>query len=155
MVCAPAHTGLVTVDTPCSQALIGYVGARPEATRHLAAGISNAFCAITLSSLDAEPIARSSRMLLTAGARAENTGQQWNAGRTNVTDRGGPPALVEVVRGRLTLRQLEDATAVLVSALDGAGHPISAPAAAEYSADGWVIVVGDRVTTWHEITVIR
>ena len=151
----PDYTGLITVDTPCSQALIGYVEVRPDAIRHLVADVSNPFCAITLSSLDAEPIARATRMLLTAGARAENTGQQWNAERTSLINRGGPPSQIEVVRGRLLLRQIESATAVLVSALDGTGNPIGATVAAEYMADEWVIVVGEQVTTWYEITVKR
>ncbi|HEY3230569.1 MAG TPA: hypothetical protein VGJ87_15200 [Roseiflexaceae bacterium] len=77
-------TGLVIVDTPCSQALIGFVTANGKSVQHLAADVTNPFCAITLTALDAEPIARSTRMLLTTGARVENTGQQWNETRTSV-----------------------------------------------------------------------
>jgi len=152
---APPDRGLVTVDAPRSQALIGFVPAHATATRHLAAEVATAFCAITLSALDGAPIARATRLLLTAGARVENSGQQWNAARTDVVDRGGPPSLIEPVTGRITLRHLDGATAVRAQALDGAGAPLGAPRPAEHTAAGWVLAIGDPATTWYVITVAR
>ena len=71
--------GLVVVDTPRSQALIGYVKANKIATGNLSAELDNAHCAITLSSVDGQPIARSAKLLLTTGSSVENTGMEWNA----------------------------------------------------------------------------
>ncbi len=150
---APTGRGLVTVDTPRSQALIGFMPAHEIALRHLTVEVTNVFCAITLSALDAEPIARAARLLLTTGARVENTGQQWNTARTEVTRHGGPPTRIEPVTGRITLRNLAEATAVLAQALDEAGAPIGAAIRAERTSTGWVIPIGTPPTTWYEISI--
>jgi hypothetical protein len=147
--------GLVTVDSPRSQALVGFVGADATAVSNLAADVSNEFCAITLSALDAQPITRASRLLLTATARVENTGQQWNEARTEVTEFGGPPSVVEPVSGRIVLRGLEGATAVLAYPLDGAGQPTGEAIHAQNEGGAWEITAGDPVTTWYEIVVSR
>jgi hypothetical protein len=55
-----AQTGLISVDAPRSQALIGFVAAYDKTTQHLEADVTNAFCAITLTALDTEPIVRPS-----------------------------------------------------------------------------------------------
>jgi hypothetical protein len=150
---SPDQTGLVTMDTPRSQALIGFVRANGVAVKHLAADVRNSFCALTLSALDQQPIARSDRMLLTLGARVENAGQQWNEARTVVLKRGGQPSLIEPVSGRITLRNLEGAVEVLAYALDGAGRPIGEAIPAKQTAEGWAIAIGEPATTWYEIVV--
>jgi hypothetical protein len=146
---------LVTVDTPRSQALVGFVKAKVMSTRNLAVDVANEFCAITLSALDNEPVARSSTLLLTAGARVENTGQQWNDSRTEVTQFGGPPSVIEPVSGRIELVRLEGAISVLVQPLDGAGHPTGDPLPVERTQEGWAFTLGDPPTTWFEIGVER
>ena len=65
-----------------------------------------------------------------------NTGQRWNERRTAVLEHGGPPALIELVSGRLTLRNMEPAAAVQAHALDGAGRPIGEPYAATQTSAG-------------------
>ncbi len=147
--------GLVTVDTPRSQALIGFVTSSVDGVRHLAVDVTNQFCAITLSALDDQPIARSARLLLTTGGRVANTGHRWNDRRTVVTEHGGSPSLIEPICGRLIFKDVEPATAVLVQALDGAGRPFGGSVAATTTPEGWEIAIGDPVTTWYEITVNR
>jgi len=62
------HTaGLVTVDTPRSQALIGFVKGQDKATRNLSAEVRNSFSMIPLSSMDEQPIANSAKLI--AGGR--------------------------------------------------------------------------------------
>lgn len=78
-------SGLVVVDTPRSQALIGYCGGRRLATENLKAEVRTPFCAITLSSLDEEPIAEAGRLLVVATARVANSGMEWNVRRTSLT----------------------------------------------------------------------
>ena len=152
---SPDCTGLVTVDTPRSQALIGFLRAHGEPTANLSVDIENPFCAITLSALDGEPIALSGRLLLTAGARVENTGQRWNEARTEAIEFGGPPSLIEPVSGRITLAHLDGAASVLVHALDGAGRATGEAIHARRTANGWVFEIGDPATTWYEIVVSR
>jgi hypothetical protein len=149
------QTGLVTVDTPRTQALIGFVKAQGKEVSHLAADVSNSFCTILLSSMDKQPIGSSSKLLLIAGGPVQNTGQTWNSAGTDVTAWGESPTLVDQVRGTITLRKLQGAHAVTVQAIDGAGQPLGAPIQTTASGDGWNIPVGAPVTTWYQITVAR
>ncbi|HEY0784765.1 MAG TPA: hypothetical protein VGD62_02770, partial [Acidobacteriaceae bacterium] len=54
--------GLVTLDAPRSAALIGFVGGNTTRLTHLSASVTNPFCTLLLTSLDAQPIAQSSRL---------------------------------------------------------------------------------------------
>jgi hypothetical protein len=148
-------TGMVKVDSPRTQALVGFVKAHAEGDANLAVAVENSFCAVELSSLDAEPIARAARMLLVAGGRVENTGQRWNSAGTDVTNWGDTPTLIEPVRGTLVLRHLEPARSVELQAMDGAGQPLGAAEDGIKTAEGWKFTLGQSVTTWYEITVER
>jgi hypothetical protein len=150
-----AMTGLVTVDTPRSQALIGFVKANGKSVTNLSAGVQNRFCTIAITSLESEPISRASRLLLTLGSRVENEGMRWNDRRSNLSEWGGSPTLIEPVVGRITLRSLDRAKAVSAQPLDGSGQPMGEPIRAEKKAEGWEFPLGKPVTTWYEVTVTR
>ena len=154
---SPFETGLVAVDAPRSQALIGFVKANAVSTANLSARVANNFCAITLSSLDDAPISSAARLLLTAGSRVENTGFHWNGDRTNAAPggTGGSPSLIEVVAGELALRGIEGAREVRLQPLDGSGRPLGAPRDATATAAGWRFSIGDPPTTWYTIYVKR
>ena len=52
-----------------------------------------------------KPLSASKKILLVAAARCANTGMQWNADRTSISDQwGGPPLLIEPVEGQIQLR---------------------------------------------------
>jgi hypothetical protein len=148
-----AMTGLVTVDTPRSQALIGFVKANGKSVTNLSADIQNRFCTIAITSLELEPISRASRLLLTLGSRVENEGMRWNDRRSNLSEWGGSPTLIEPVVGRITLRGLERVKAVSAQPLDGSGQPMGEPILVEKKTGGWEIPIGKAVTTWYELTV--
>ena len=148
-------TGLVTVDTPRSQALIGFVKANGKSVTNLSADIENRFCTIWITSLDAEPISHASKLLLTLGSRVENEGMRWNDRRSNLSEWGGPPTLIEPVVGRITLRNLDRAKIVSAQPLDGSGQPIGEAVRVEKKSERWEIPLGKPVTTWYEITVTR
>lgn len=147
--------GLVTIDTPRSQALIGFVKANGKATSQLSAEVKNDFCAITVSSLDDKPLSRSATMLLTACSRWENSGAEWNDRQTLWTNYGKAPTLIEPVKGWVMLRELEGAIAVRLIPLDGAARPIGEPIRGRRLESGWEIPIGDSATTWYLIRVIR
>jgi hypothetical protein len=149
------ETGLVTIDSPRSQALVGYVKANGKRVSNLSADVSNDFCAIVLNSLDASPISETSRLLLTTGSRVENTGLVWNAGQSRAADGGRSPTLIEPVTGTITLRDLAGPKRVSAKALDGSGHPIGDPIIAKHTGTKWEIAVGAIVTPWYEVTVER
>jgi hypothetical protein len=152
---SPQRTGLVTVDTPRTQALIGFVKAQGKEVSNLAVNIRNNFCTILLSSMDKQPIRTSSKLLLVTGGAVQNTGQVWNSAGTDLTAHGGPPTLIEQVRGTITLRKLQAARGVSVQAIDGAGQPLGPPVQATPSGVDWKISLGASITTWYQITVTR
>jgi hypothetical protein len=87
-------------------------------------------------------IADSDRLLVSATARCENTGEQWNAERTSVsTHWGQAPPRIEVVRA--TLHLPHDYT---VRPLDGAGRAIG-----EFSTNGGKLELGQTPTVWYEL----
>ena len=150
-----ADRGLVTIDSPRSQALVGFVKANGKSVSNLSADVSNTFCAIILCSLDAKPISEADRMLLVTGSRVENAGMTWNTERSLPAKWGGTPTVIEPVTGTITLRDLARAYGVSARALDGSGHPIGDPIIAKPTSAGWEIAVGRIVTPWYVLTVER
>jgi hypothetical protein len=150
------HGGLVTIDTDRTQAMVGFVKANSNrSTRHLAAEVENEFCAITLSSLDSKPIARSETLLLTACSRIENTGTKWNARHTLWEVWGEGPTLIEPVKGYLVLGDLEGPVEIRLIPLDGADRSIGDPIRGRRLEIGWEIPLGDRPTTHYVVHLIR
>jgi len=143
----------VTVDTPRTQALIGFVGAQRKALTHLSAEITNRFASLVLSSMDQRPIAGSEKMLLTAGSRVANSGMKWNEMRTRLTAQGSAPTLIEPVSGTITLRNLANVKALAAATLDGSGRALGDPIKGIKTPDGWKLAIGDPVTTWYVIVV--
>jgi hypothetical protein len=147
--------GLVTVDTAHTQAMIGFVKSNPVALKHLKAEISNEFCAIQLISMDRKPLAQSERLLLTAGARTGNTGMRWNEKRTSLVEVGIGPILIEPVTGTITLLNIAGANRVDVFPLDGAGRHLGPVINASRKPSSWLFPIGQHVTPWYLVSVVR
>lgn len=152
---SPHHGGLVTIDAPRTQGLVGFVRANSKAVSHLKADVTNKFCTLWLTSMDGKPISQSSRMMLVAAGAVENSGERWNTADTALTRWGGPPTLINQVTGTLTLLQLGDARTVLLQPMNGAGQPDGSAIPAKKVAGGWVLTLGNPVTPWYEVTVQR
>jgi hypothetical protein len=149
------NAGLVAVETPRSQALIGFVKTNARQTANLAVAPENEFCAVMLNSLDGKPIAQSAKMLLVAGGRVANTGMVWNDKRTSLLEWGKEPTVIETIRGALTLKGLAGARGITVRVLDSAGRPSGKPVAAKKTQAGWEFVLGATPTVWYFIEVKR
>lgn len=152
---AEAGRGRVALDTPRSQFVAGFVRDSGVSTRNLVPEVQTEFCSVTLHSLEALPISRASRLLLTATARVANTGQKWDARRRTLTDWGGPPACIEPVAGAVLLRGLAGVKELHVQPLDGAGRPLGQPRTAARHDGGWRVALGEPPTTWYLITASR
>jgi hypothetical protein len=150
----PGTDGLVTIDTERTQALIGFAAANKVAVTNLAADISTPFAAITLSSLDGQPIRRAGRLLLTATAKVANTGAVWNPRRTLYARWGAAPTLIEPVTGWIQLKDLTGIIGLKVSPLDGASRPL-APVKARMLEYGWEFPIGETPATSYLIEVVR
>lgn len=147
--------GVVRVDTERTQALIGFVGGERRSVTHLTAELRTRFASLVLTSLDGQPIAKARRMLLSAGSRVANSGSQWNETRTWLSQYGGAPTLIEPVSGTVHLSGLDRSTAVNLQPLDGSGRPLGAPIHGKKTEAGWVLPIGEPVTTWYIVSVER
>lgn len=150
-----SDAGQVVVNTPRTQEIVGFAAAQNQPPANLSADVANPFSAVLLTSLDAQPIAQSAHLLLVAGARAVNTGMAWNSAHTTLAQWGGSPTLIEPVTGRIALRGLDAAHAVLVQPLDGAGQPLGPALSAAQTNGIWQITAGTPATTWYSVTVQR
>jgi hypothetical protein len=139
-----AANGVVTIDTPRTQAVIGFFSAR----RHALSGVElrslNRFGAVWVTSMDDRAPARSARRLLvTAVGPARNTGMEYQktgtAGRLGdlwrLPSAGQGPALLEAIRGELTIRS-SHAKDLKAWTLDVVGHRLERIE---------IVVKGDRV----------
>ncbi len=149
--------GMVMINAPRSQALVGFVRDYEASAENLSVDVNNEFCAVSLSSLDEDrtAIPSATRMLLVAGARAENTGTIWDEPQMRITDRGESPSRIEEVTGEVRLQGLEDAESIQVYPLDGSGQWIGDPVTAVSEGPDWVFPIGETTTTWYEIIVER
>jgi hypothetical protein len=149
------RNGFVTIQTDKSQGLIGFIGRATEPLQNIATGVDNEFCAIILAALDDKPISQADRLLLVATARSANTGMKWNDKRTSLTDWGTEPSLIEPVRGFITLRNLSAAKNIEAVPLDSGGKPLGASIPAQSTPDGYRIPIGEPVTPWYLVRVVR
>ncbi|MCX8035857.1 MAG: carbohydrate binding domain-containing protein [Candidatus Sumerlaeia bacterium] len=149
-----AKAGHLLINTPRTQAAVGWIGGRPLKTRDLALEIDTPFCAVSATALDGKPLRASERILVVAAARCANTGMVWNEQRNSITDRwGGPPLLIEPVAGRLTLARDAGAPPLQWAALNGTGQPAGASSACVIK-DGSVLFAfpPDTPTVWYALT---
>jgi hypothetical protein len=100
------QNGLVTINTPKTQAAIGFVSSAPVELDHLKLELSNQFASIMLNAVDDQPIPQASRLLLTLASKSTNTGFAWEEDQHTVANWGTGPSLVEPVVGQLTLSKL-------------------------------------------------
>ena len=148
-------TGLVVVDTPSSQALVGHVAKQGGKTKNLRADLQTPFCAVTLGALDNKPVSSSTKLLLTVTARVANTDMEWNAKRNSLEKWGKAPVRIEPVTGKVVLTGLAKVREVVAQPLDGSAQPLGQPVALSRDGDGWALDLGKPPTTWFVITVRR
>ena len=95
--------GRVTINTPGTQAVIGFTDKETIELDDVSLLITNPFAVVFVSSLDRDkPIATAQRILVTTLARARNTDMQY-AAPDSLISVGGPPAILEPVQVRLAL----------------------------------------------------
>lgn len=127
-------TGRLTINTRHTQAAIGWIGGRTLRTADTEFSLKTPFCAVSLTALDGRPLSGSKKILLVATARCANTGMQWNAERTSLSNHwGGPPLLIEPVEGEIQLRH---PAGLKFIPLDGVGRPQAGKATLLTPRDG-------------------
>jgi hypothetical protein len=96
--------GLLTVNTPRTQGLVGFTQGRPIAMSDVTLEINNEFAVVVVSSLDGEPIQQAKRLLVSSSARAQWSGMEFDEQTGAVTKSGRPPFLMEPVAGTVKIR---------------------------------------------------
>jgi hypothetical protein len=145
------NKGLVTIDTPRTQALVGFVNANDVQLTNLSADVRNDFCSIVLTSCDGKPIAQSRRLLLALTARSANTAMKWNPDRTSLENWGRTPVVIEPVKGLITLRKLQSPRDLTVVALNAGAKPLEPETTVTTYPQDLRITVGRPATTWYLI----
>ncbi len=156
---ADKKLGWVSVDTPRTQGLIGFVGRNERKTANLAIRLDNVFAAVLLTADDDRPIAQSQRLLLGTTAWSGNSGMKWADDRQLLLEHGKGPVLIERVSGQVRLFGIEGAQAIRAVPLSPTGRAM-APAVdirAERAGRqaGFRIPIGEPAVCWYLIEVVR
>ncbi len=96
--------GIFTASAPKVRIATGFIGeAGPIQLGSVRVESRTPFASVSVIALDGEPIERSRRLLITAVARSENTGQAFLNQHSALPERGRLPVLAEPVACRITL----------------------------------------------------
>ena len=109
-----ASAGFVTVNTPRTQVVIGFLGAGPRTLATVTLRSPTNFGAVYVTAMDADaPIESARRLLVTAVGPARNTGMEYEAASqssplgvpySHLRETGKAPALLEAVTGQIEIR---------------------------------------------------
>jgi hypothetical protein len=134
------------IDSPYTQALVGWPEGLSANFEALAIDVDNVYAVVAATSMGAEPIADSRRLLVSAIGRIEPTGLRWtDEWRRDVAAHGQPPLLQEPVRARVLWRRKGKISAY---ALDNTGAR-AGPANLEKTDDGVKLVIDGKSPTVH------
>lgn len=120
-----------SVNTPYTNAVAGLEPGQAKEFGDSIIQYSNPFAVISLNSITQDTLQNTDRMLLTAVARARNTGFTLNDGV--IASTGQAPVLYEPVNGSITLKTGDD---ILVYALNSSGQRAS-QVTVEKTAEGY------------------
>jgi hypothetical protein len=111
-----ASRGLVTVDTPRTQGVVGFAGGAHVETRAAAFDLTTPFAVALLSSLDDRDLADSARILVSTSADARWTGVELSEAGDKILSTGRWPFLMQPVAGRIFLSGDRPATVYRLAA---------------------------------------
>jgi hypothetical protein len=141
------------INAPSAKAAVGYIGGKSidlgSVTIAMDATPYN-WATITITALDGKPVDKSSRMLLVAAGRVENTDLQWNKDKTSVgAEWGKTPTRAEGIPANLIFRNMDKFS---VHVLDPAGNPGAEIAVSRKGADQSFGIGAQYKTLWYILT---
>jgi hypothetical protein len=141
--------GLITAHTASSAVRLGFATG-PVAVGPVTFEVTPEFAVVAVSALDGKPIPNSKHLLITATARAENSGMVFAPGRKSALDPGRAPILMQPVRGWVHLQTEGNVKAWV---LDPAGNRAGS---AEVTRDGGAASIAlASEGFWWEVEVTR
>jgi hypothetical protein len=114
--------GMVTINTPRTQGMVGFVKNSGKEMPNLRVNISNEFSTIILSSMDMKPIAEADELLLAVTSKFELTNQKYNKDFTELLEWGEKPGLIEPVTGTIYLNGLKNVKSAEIVTIGGDGN---------------------------------
>lgn len=128
-----AGKGYFTMNTPCSRAVVGFSGNEALQLGSIGVKTVNPFSVVLITSLEkGVPLESAPSALIATVARAQNTGMEYSADRTQLLQTGEAPLRMEPVRTMLTL---PESTTVYI--LDQAGKRTGKTVSPGKKADGY------------------
>ena len=145
--------GVVLIDTPGTQAVVGHLGRAEEPLTNLSLVAESPFGAVQLTTASDAPIADAEALVLLHAGHATNTGFAWEDDRKTVKEWGTGPTIVAPARGRVTLRGLSGASSVRVRPMGPLGEPLDGDF--EAAVEDGVVTVNLPASAWSLIEVSR
>lgn len=136
--------GVVVIDSARTQGALGFIGGKRSECQNVRIAARTLLCQVVLTSLDDRPLPQSRCLLLTAVARAENTGQVYTPRRDSLLDEGRAPILMEPVVATLTLKGIR---ALRVHVLDHHGRRTATALPMRRGQ----FTIGNEQAFWYEI----
>ncbi|QDT36567.1 hypothetical protein [Stratiformator vulcanicus] len=163
------RAGIVSINTPKTQGLVGFVKGSGIDTPVLKHELETPFCSLILTSLDGKRLSKSSRILLAACDWATNTDFEWSVDKNVVKNWGKGPTVITPVKGRIYLADgfagvSENAIQVTPLTPEGreGGTTLKvtlkdpqSPSSAKRREGLPSFEIGDPATTWYLIEVKR
>jgi hypothetical protein len=141
------------INALSAKAAVGYIGGKSIELGNVNIAMDstqNNWATITLTALDGKPIEKSSRILLVAAGRVENTDWKWDKDKTTLGgDWGNSPTRAEGIPAKLMFRNMDKFS---VHALDPSGNP-GTEIMVSKDKDGQVFGIGAQYKTlWYILT---
>jgi hypothetical protein len=96
--------GYFTIDTPGTKAVVGFAEGQTCRLGDVTITVQSPFAAIYVTAQEPnKDLKTSKKLLITAIARARNTGMKFNDAGDSLLDRGKPPILMEPVKATITV----------------------------------------------------
>lgn len=112
-----------TVNAPSARVIAGYIGGKSVNLGNFTVAMDTTpynWATITLTTLDGKAIEESSKILLAAAGRVENTDMQWNGQKTSVSNKWGTsPTRAEGIPANISLSNMNN---LKIYSLDPAGN---------------------------------
>lgn len=141
------------INAPSAKAAIGYVGGKRIELGNVTIAMDTTkfnWATITITALDGKPVEKSSRILLVAAGRVENTGMQWDKDKTTVGGEwGNSPTRAEGIPVSLIFSNMDKFS---VHALDPAGNPGMEISVSKKGADQSFGIGAQYKTLWYILT---
>ncbi len=111
--------GIGTINTPRTQSAFGRLSGTTLTTADCSFSIDNPYASVLVSSLTDTPIARSTKILIVATGRAQNTGMAYSLLETALTVEGGAPVKAEPIIGAISFKTNKTAPMLYPINVDG------------------------------------